>query len=86
MKLTSKKFFPFDHISNQAGQILVEYMLLMVIAVGCATLLVNGLVGRGDGAKQGMLIKQWDHIIHIIGNDLPDCAKQTDFNTANCPK
>jgi hypothetical protein len=73
-------------LNNQAGQILVEYLLLLVIAVGCATLLIKGLVGRGDaGTNQGMIVKQWDRILHIIGNDLPDCAKQTSFNSPNCP-
>ncbi len=70
---------------NQRGQILVEYLLLMVIAVACATLLTKGLVGRGDDSNRGIVIKQWDRIIHIIGNDLPDCAKQTSFTNANCP-
>lgn len=70
---------------NSSGQILVEYLLLMVIAVACATLLIKALVGRGDDSNRGMVIKQWDRIIHVIGNDLPDCEKQTDFGTANCP-
>lgn len=69
---------------NKRGQILVEYLLLMVIAVACATIMIKGLVGRSD-AKPGVVIKQWDKVIHIIGNDLPDCSKQKDFNSANCP-
>ena len=80
-----KFHFKFSGLKNKSGQILVEYMLLMVIAVGCATLLVKGLIGRGDEGSRGAIIQQWDRILHIIGNDLPDCAKQTDFNTANCP-
>lgn len=71
-------------IRNQSGQILVEYLLLMVIAVACATLLIKGLVGRGDDAQRGVVIKQWDKIIHIIGNDLPDCSKQNQYGQPNC--
>lgn len=69
---------------NNKGQILVEYLLLMVIAIACATLITKQLVSR-DANKTGILIKQWDKIIHTIGNDVPDCAKQKDFSTANCP-
>lgn len=71
-------------IKNQKGQILVEYLLLMVIAVACATLLVKNLISRDD-QNAGIFIKQWDKIIHIIGNDLPDCANQTNFSNAKCP-
>lgn len=69
-------------VRNSKGQILVEYLLLMVIAIGCGTLLTKGLVGRsGEG---GTIIKQWDRIIKIIGHDVPDCANQTNFDTPNC--
>ncbi len=73
-------------LKNQAGQILVEYLLLMVIAIACATLMIKALVGRGEtGSNRGMITKQWDRILHVIGHDLPDCAKQTDFTNPNCP-
>lgn len=78
--------FSKPFLKNNRGQILVEYMLLMVIAVGIATFLTKAFIGRGEDANRGMIIKQWDKIITILGNDLPDCAKQTDFGTANCPQ
>lgn len=70
---------------SKSGQILVEYMLLMVISVSCASLLIKGLVGRGEGTNQGIIVKQWDKILKVIGNDLPDCSRQTDFSKPNCP-
>ena len=71
-------------LKNRRGQILVEYLLLLVIAVGLATLLTKKLIGRGD--SPGIIINQWDKILKVIGNDLPDCAKQTNFSQkANCP-
>lgn len=74
-----------NKVLNRKGQILVEYLLLMVIAVGCATILIKGLINRGD--SPGIIIKQWDRIISTIGNDIPDCAKQTNFSDAGakCP-
>lgn len=65
-------------ISNSQGQIIVEYMLLLVIAVTCATLLIKGLVGRGE--EPGIIIKNWSKMMKVIGNDLPDCSTQTNFS------
>lgn len=84
--LLTKPKAKLKFLKNQKGQILVEYLLLMVIAVACATILVKNLIGRGpDDQNTGVFIKQWDKIIHIIGNDLPDCANQTNFTNAKCP-
>jgi uncharacterized protein (UPF0333 family) len=69
---------------NQRGQILVEYLLLMVIAVGCATLLTKQLVNR-NADSPGIIIKAWNGIISTISKDLPDCSSQTNFNESNCP-
>ena len=74
-------------LRNRSGQILVEYILLLLIAVSCATILTTALVGRrGSEDESGILIKNWNKIIRIIGNDLPDCSLQTNFETANCPQ
>lgn len=70
--------------NNQRGQILVEYILLMVIAVVCATLLIKGLVGRSVD-KEGIIIQQWNRILVAMGHDLPTCEKQSNYNTSNCP-
>lgn len=68
---------------SEKGQVLIEYMLLMVIVISCATILMKGLVSRETG-RQGAVIRVWDNIIRIIGNDLPDC-RQNNFGTPNCP-
>ena len=87
--LKNNRIFKSEKIfKNQKGQILVEYLLLMVIAVACATILVRELIYRGPNAtKTGIIINQWDKIIKIIGNDIPDCADQTNFSDsgARCP-
>lgn len=73
-------------LSNQSGQILVEYILLLLIAVSVAMILTTALVGRRtDVESSGAIIKAWHKIISAIGNDLPDCPNQKDYNTANCP-
>ena len=70
---------------NNKGQILVEYLLLMVIAIGCATLLTKKLIDRSD-ANPGMIIKAWNGILQNISNDLPDCEGQKDYSAPNCNK
>lgn len=69
---------------NQKGQILVEYMLLLLISVSFATLLVSQLISRKDGDSQGIIIKSWSRMLRTLGNDLPDCPKQTDFSSGKC--
>jgi uncharacterized protein (UPF0333 family) len=69
---------------NKKGQVLVEYMLLLLISVSFAALLVSKLISRKDGADQGIIIQSWDKMLHTLGNDLPDCPKQGDFNSAKC--
>lgn len=68
---------------NQKGQVLVEYMLLLLISVSLATLLVTKLISRKDGSE-GIIINSWNKMLKTLGNDLPDCSKQTNFNSAKC--
>lgn len=73
-------------LRNQSGQILVEYILLLLIAVSSAMILTTALIGRRDSVESsGAIIKAWHKIITAIGNDLPDCPNQTDYSKANCP-
>lgn len=57
-------------LSNQ-GQVVVEYVLLLVIAVALAALITRELVQR-DADNPGILVKKWDDILKTIGDDLPD--------------
>ena len=59
---------------NQKGQIVVEYVLLLIIAVGIAALLTKQLVSR-DSSNPGILTSKWSAILITIGADLPDQHK-----------
>lgn len=73
-------------VKKNAGQVIVEYLLIMVLVVALASTLTKTLVGRGDaGSDQGMIIKSWSRLIKVIGQDLPDCPQQSNFSTPNCP-
>ena len=58
-------------LKNSRGQVVVEYVLLLVIAVAIATLITRELVKR-DAENPGILVKKWDDILKTIGEDLPD--------------
>jgi hypothetical protein len=58
-------------LTNRRGQIVVEYVLLLVIAVAVAALITKELVRR-DPDSPGILIKKWDDILKEVGKDVPN--------------
>ncbi len=54
---------------KQSGQVIIEYILLMVIVVGIAAIIVRGVVHR-DESDPGFLIKAWNELVQTIGEDL----------------
>ena len=74
----------FKSNRKQSGQVLIEYMLLLTISVGLATLLVTSLISRKDGSE-GIIIRSWSKILQSIGNDIPECPSQTEFVNPKCP-
>ncbi len=58
-------------ITSQAGQIVVEYVLLLVIAVSLSALIVRQL-GSRDEENPGVLVEKWHNIQVEIGKDIPD--------------
>ncbi len=53
---------------KNSGQIIVEYLLLLIIAVGIAILISNTMVSRNPDSP-GFLITKWYKIINMIGRD-----------------
>lgn len=53
---------------------MVEYVLLLVLAVGLAALLTKQLVSR-DADNAGILVSKWNAILTVIGNDVTDQHK-----------
>ena len=67
-KPAQKKSLPGQ---NNHGQILVEYILLMVVAISVALLITSFMVSR-NFEQPGFLIAKWYAIITEIGNDFAD--------------
>ncbi len=57
--------------SNQKGQIIVEYVLLLLVVVAIAAGIVRMVASR-DPSDPGFLIDAWDRMLNTIGNDLSD--------------
>lgn len=58
-------------LGTQAGQIVVEYVLMLLVAIGIAVLMTNLIVSRQEG-NEGFLIKAWGGIIETISKDPTD--------------
>lgn len=56
---------------SQAGQIVVEYVLMLLVAISIAVLIINLIVSRSED-DPGFLIKAWDGIIRTISDDKTD--------------
>lgn len=70
--------FPLRKVSHklwrgqsQAGQIVVEYILLLAIAVSIAVLMTRTLISRTEG-DEGFVITTWQALIDEIGADKAD--------------
>lgn len=53
---------------------MVEYVLLLVIAVGIAAMLVRQLISRSSD-DPGVIVAKWQAILSVVGEDKPDRNK-----------
>ena len=59
--------------SSQRGQILFEYILILVLVIGIAKILIDGLVKRSqDEDERGVVIKTWVNLSDAIAEDPAD--------------
>jgi len=58
-------------LANRRGQIVVEYVLLLVIGVALAFLITTQMVSRSESSP-GFLVRKWVSIITAIGADSAD--------------
>jgi hypothetical protein len=56
---------------NQAGQIVVEYVLLLLVAVGIAAIVTKSMIGT-DKTNPGFVISAWQSLVEEIGKDHAD--------------
>lgn len=56
---------------RESGQIVVEYVLLLVVAVSLATLITRTMISQSQG-QTGFVITFWQQILDQIGSDKAD--------------
>jgi uncharacterized protein (UPF0333 family) len=59
-------------LRQNRGQLIVEYLLLIVIVATAAALLSRTLVGRGQGDNAGIIIVKWTQLLDMVGQDIGD--------------
>lgn len=64
-------------LRGQQGQIVVEYVLLLVVGVSIAALITTSVVSRNPESP-GFLVKKWVDLINLIGEDTADDLKPAD--------
>lgn len=61
-------------MKSQSGQVVVEYVLLLTIAVALAMIIVSQLIKKdpSDPSNSGALINKWNQMQEAIGKDVPN--------------
>lgn len=59
--------------SDERGQVLIEYILLLLIGIMVANILLKQLTGFSDDPEnRGVVIQRWMKLWDSIGSDTPD--------------
>jgi hypothetical protein len=58
-------------LKGQSGQIVLEYVLLLIIGVTMAMLITSKMASRNENSP-GFLVQKWFDIIKTIGEDPSD--------------
>lgn len=53
---------------SQKGQVIIEYVLLLVVIVGLGAVILRSMVSR-DEESPGFLIQKWKSVSDQIAND-----------------
>jgi hypothetical protein len=58
-------------LGQNKGQLVVEYILLVVVVALAAVLISRSMVGR-DPDNPGIIITKWTQLLQMVGADLGD--------------
>lgn len=62
---------PRSKLLSERGQVIIEYVLLMVVALGLAAIIMKSVINR-DPSNPGFLMKKWQTLVEQIGADDPN--------------
>jgi len=72
-----KRKSPFGQLRSSRGQIVVEYVLLLIISVSIAMLITSFMVSR-NAETPGFLIRTWRVMLDTMGADPADDLRPTE--------
>ena|GEM_PF-746963 len=58
-------------VRSRKGQVVLEYVLLMVLMAGLGAFIVRSFVSR-NADEPGILVTKWDSILKVIAEDNPE--------------
>lgn len=56
-------------MKKNSGQVVVEYILLLMVSAGLAILISKTLISRNPD-EPGLFTSKWQQILQFIGNDV----------------
>ncbi len=56
---------------GRSGQVVIEYVLLMVLMAGIGAFIVRNFVSR-NVEEPGILVAKWNQILEVIATDNPE--------------
>jgi hypothetical protein len=64
---------PHEYLSgrDERGQIVVEYVLILIVVLSLALLISKTMVSRDENSP-GFVIQKWNALINAIGKDKAD--------------
>lgn len=62
--------FPAPSLT-QRGQVIIEYILLLLVALGLATMIMKSVVSRNP-EEPGFLMKRWHEMLKQVAADDPN--------------
>lgn len=65
-------------LKKQSGQVIIEYVLILVVLVTIGTFIVSRMIGR-DPQEPGFVIANWNAIAQVIASDNPDSNNNPKF-------
>lgn len=73
LKNTKPKFLALwkQSFANRSGQVVIEYILLMVVMAGIGAFIVRSIVSR-NADEPGLIVAKWNQILQVIANDNPE--------------
>lgn len=71
--ISKKSRLNFKKLSDQKGQLIIEYVLLLSVVTVLAGVFIGQMIGKSDDpASQGLIVRKWSQVVQAIASDVID--------------